>query len=86
MACLTQFAKGKLISEALKFLGISGSLRQTFIALYMFQVNQSEIIIGHTGKAFDAQGELSDETSRKLISKHMENLANLIGQLKSGQD
>lgn len=62
------------MSESLKFLGLSGCLRQTFIALNMFPVNQPEIIIGLAGKAFDAPGELADETGRKLISKLMGNL------------
>ena len=70
------------MSESLKFLGLSGCLRRTFIVLNMFQVNQPEIMIGLAGKAFDAQGELADETGRKLISKLMENLANLVRQLK----
>ena len=72
------------MSESIKFLGLSSCLRQTFIALNMFQVNQPEIMIGLAGKAFDASGELTDETSRKLISKLMENLANLLRQLKLG--
>ena len=58
-------------------------LRQVFVALNMFQVNQPEIMIGNAAKAFDAQGKLTDEKSKELIIKLMENLAVLARQLKS---
>lgn len=57
-------------------------LRQTFIFLNMFPVNQPEVMIGLAGKAFDAQGKLIDETSRKLIRQLLENLAQWTRQLK----
>ncbi len=59
-------------------------LRQTFISLNMFQLNQPEIMIGNADKAFDAQGKLIDESSRKRIRQLLTNLAIWTRQLKSG--
>lgn len=60
-------------------------LRQIFVALNLFQVNQPEIMIGNAGKAFDAEGKLIDESSRKLIRQLLENLAELTRKLKTVQ-
>jgi chromate reductase len=57
-------------------------LRQCFITLDMFPVNQPEVMIGNAGKAFDAQGKLIDERSQKLIRQLLENLASWTRQLK----
>jgi chromate reductase len=57
-------------------------LRQCFITLDMFPVNQPEVMIGNAGKAFDAQGKLIDERSQKLIRQLLENLASWTLQLK----
>ncbi len=43
--------------------------------LDMLAVNQPEVMIGHAAKAFDAQGRLVDETSRKLLGQLMDTLA-----------
>ena len=59
-------------------------LRQTFIALNMFQLNHPEIMIGNADKAFDAQGKLIDESSQKRIRKLITDLAIWTRQLKSG--
>lgn len=56
-------------------------LRQIFITLNMYPVNQPEIMIGNASKVFDAEGKLTDETSRKLIRQLLENLANWTRQL-----
>ncbi|HEX5477960.1 MAG TPA: NAD(P)H-dependent oxidoreductase [Burkholderiales bacterium] len=50
-------------------------LRQCFVFLNMYAVNQPEVMIPHAAKAFDAQGRLVDETGRKLIAQLLENLA-----------
>jgi len=50
-------------------------LRQTFVFLDMLAVNQPEVMIGHAAKAFDAQGRLVDETSRKLLRQLLDTLA-----------
>jgi chromate reductase len=59
-------------------------LRQTFVTLDMFPVNQPEVMIGNAGKAFDAQGKLTDEPSQELIRQLLENLASWTRQLKKG--
>jgi chromate reductase len=57
-------------------------LRQCFVTLDMFPVNQPEVMIGNAGKAFDTQGKLIDEMSQKLIRQLLENLASWTRQLK----
>lgn len=44
-------------------------LRQMFVFLNMYPVNQPEVMIANAGKRFDASGNLTDETSRKLIQQ-----------------
>ena len=44
-------------------------LRQMFVFLNMYPVNQPEVMIANAGKRFDANGNLTDETSRKLIQQ-----------------
>ena len=50
-------------------------LRQCFVFLNMDAVIQPEVTIGNAAKAFDEQGNLVDETSRKLIAQLLQNLA-----------
>jgi chromate reductase len=50
-------------------------LRQCFVFLNMDAVLQPEVAIGNAAQKFDAQGELSDATSRQLITQLMQNLA-----------
>lgn len=50
-------------------------LRQIFVALDLLPVNQPEVMIGNATKAFDTQGKLIDESSRKLIRQLLGNLA-----------
>ena len=52
-------------------------LRQTMVFLDMPVVNQPEVMIGSAAKRFDEQGELTDETSRKLIAQLLEALVAL---------
>lgn len=62
-------------------------LRQTFVFLNMFAVNQPEVMIGRAHERFDEQGNLKDETSRKFIGELLQNLVNLsrtIKQARSG--
>jgi len=49
-------------------------LRQMFVFLNMYPVNQPEIMISNAAKSFDEKGNLVDETSRKLIRKLLEEL------------
>lgn len=44
-------------------------LRQSFVFLNMHAVNQPEVLIGNAAQKFDANGNLTDETTRELIRK-----------------
>jgi chromate reductase len=50
-------------------------LRQIFVYLNVFPVNQPEVMIGNAATRFDADGNLTDDTTRKLIRQLLENLA-----------
>ena len=49
-------------------------LRQMFVFLNMFPVNKPEVMISAAHEKFDAQGNLTNEHSRKLIRQLLENL------------
>jgi chromate reductase, NAD(P)H dehydrogenase (quinone) len=51
-------------------------LRQYFIFLNMDAVVQPEVAIATAQQRFDAQGNLTDETSKKLITQLVQNLVN----------
>jgi chromate reductase len=50
-------------------------LRQSFVFLNMDAVVQPEVAINNVGERFDEQGNLKDETSKKLIAQLLQNLA-----------
>ena len=60
-------------------------LRQCFVFLNMYCVNGPEVMIGNAAKAFDAQGNLADETSKKLIRGLLESLATLTQTMRQGR-
>jgi chromate reductase len=49
-------------------------LRQVFVFLNMFPLNQPEVMIGNAATRFDAQGTLTDETTRGYVGKLLESL------------
>lgn len=49
-------------------------LRQIFVFLNMFPLNQPEVMIGNAAGKFDSQGNLTDETTKKFIRQLLENL------------
>ena len=49
-------------------------LRQSFIFLNMDDVKQPEVAIPSAPQRFDAQGNLTDETSKKLVGQLLQNL------------
>jgi chromate reductase len=49
-------------------------LRQMFVFLNMHAVNQPEVMIGNAAKRFDEHGNLTDETSKKLIQQQLQEL------------
>jgi chromate reductase len=57
-------------------------LRQMFVFLNMHAVNQPEVMIGNAGENFDADGNLTNETTKKLISQLLQNLADWARLLK----
>ena len=56
-------------------------LRQMFVFLNMFAVNQPEVMISQAHKHFDAEGNLTDDTAKKLIRQLLEELVLLTKQL-----
>jgi chromate reductase len=57
-------------------------LRQTFVFLNAFAVNQPEVMVGNAAEHFDADGELTHETSKELIRQLLRNLADLARRIK----
>jgi chromate reductase len=49
-------------------------LRQMFVFLNMFPINQPEVMIGNAASRFDAQGNLIDEATKGFVRQLLENL------------
>ncbi len=49
-------------------------LRQMFVFLNIFPINQPEVLIGHAAERFDAEGNLTDETTAAFIRQLLHNL------------
>ena len=49
-------------------------LRQSFVFLNMYPVNQPEVMISNAAQRFDEQGNLIDQKTKELIGKLLENL------------
>ena len=57
-------------------------LRQTFVFLNMYAVNQPEVMLGNAHKHFDQDGKLTDETAKNLIRQLLEELVNWTRRLQ----
>ena len=57
-------------------------LRQSFVFLNMEAVVQPEVAIGNATERFDEQGNLKDETSKKLIAQLLQNLVRKVRILR----
>jgi chromate reductase len=57
-------------------------LRQSFVFLNMYPVNQPEVLIANAAQRFNERGELTDETSRALIRKLLAELVIWTERLK----
>ena len=57
-------------------------LRQIFVFLNMHAVNQPEVMMGNASQRFDEQGNLTDETTKKLIQQLLTNLVAWTRQIK----
>ena len=49
-------------------------LRQIFVFLNMYPINRPEVMVNFATDKFDSNGNLMDETSKKLISELIQNL------------
>jgi chromate reductase len=60
-------------------------LRQMFVFLNMYAVNQPEVMIGSAQHRFDEHGNLTDEQSKKLIAMLLRNLVDHTRQLQEAR-
>lgn len=60
-------------------------LRQMFVFLDMYPVNQPEVMISNAESKFDEQGNLTDESTRRFIVKLLESLASWTRRLQQGE-
>ncbi|HKR12872.1 MAG TPA: NAD(P)H-dependent oxidoreductase [Pyrinomonadaceae bacterium] len=58
-------------------------LRQTFVFLNIYAVNQPEVMVSNAPKRFDQEGKLTDETTKKLIQQLLAELVNWTRQLQT---
>lgn len=58
-------------------------LRQVFVFLNMHALNRPEVMIGNAAQRFDAEGNLTDETTKKLITQLLQNLVAWTRQLSA---
>lgn len=58
-------------------------LRQMFVFLNMYPVNQPEVMVANAMKSFDQNGNLTDETTKKLIRQLLQELVNWTRKLQS---
>jgi chromate reductase len=57
-------------------------LRQIFVFLNVFPVNQPEVMIGNAAQRLDAEGNLTDETTRHYMRQLLENLVELVQRVR----
>src|SRR5215218_3240696 len=57
-------------------------LRQMFVFLNMYAVNQPEVMVSNAQNRFDQEGRLTDETSKKLIGQLLKELVNWTRRLE----
>jgi chromate reductase len=80
--------QGKPVAVMGASIGMLGSaraqyhLRQCFVFLNMYPVNQPEVLIASAAQRFNERGELTDETSRELIRKLLAELVAWTKRLK----
>lgn len=57
-------------------------LRQIFVFLNVFPVNQPEVMIGNAAQRFDTEGNLADETTKDYMRQLLVNLVELIRRVR----
>ena len=60
-------------------------LRQIFVFLDMFPVNRPEVMIGNAASRFDAEGNLTDETTKDYIRKLLQALVEWTARIQMPQ-
>ncbi|HUJ11084.1 MAG TPA: NAD(P)H-dependent oxidoreductase [Verrucomicrobiae bacterium] len=60
-------------------------LRQVFVTLNMYPLNDPEVMIANASKRFDEQGNLTDEDTRQYIRKLIESLIAWTRQLQKAR-
>ena len=60
-------------------------LRQVFVTLNIFTINQPEVMIGNAAERFDAQGNLTDDKTKDLIRKLLHALAEWTERIRPAQ-
>lgn len=60
-------------------------LRQIMVFLDMFPLNKPEVMIGNASSRFDAEGNLTDQTTREYVQHLLVSLADWTRRLKAGQ-
>src|ERR1044072_2542977 len=58
-------------------------LRQTFVFLNMYPVNQPEVMVGNAQTRFDQEGKLTDETTKQLVQQLLSELVNWTKRLSN---
>ncbi len=81
--------QGKPVAVMSASVGVLGGaraqyhLRQSFVFLNMYPVNQPEVLIANAAQRFNERGELTDETARDLIRKLLAELVAWTRKLKA---
>jgi chromate reductase, NAD(P)H dehydrogenase (quinone) len=57
-------------------------LRQIFVFLNVFPVNQPKVMIGNAPQRFDAEGNLTDETTKEFIQQLLRNVVELTRRIR----
>ena len=60
-------------------------LRQIFVFLNVFPLNQPEVMIGNAAERFDKEGNLTDETTKNFIRHLLQNLVEWTRRLGQAQ-
>jgi len=61
-------------------------LRQMFVFLNVFPLNQPEVMIGNAASRFDEAGHLTDQTSRRLIRELLQELVHWTARLRRSSE
>lgn len=80
---------GKPVAIMGASIGASGTaraqyhLRQTFVFLNLYAVNQPEVLVSNAAKRFDQEGKLTDDKTKKLIQQLLAELVSWTKRLSA---